>query len=184
MSGWIKARFDVILRPVILWGTILHWQQFRSWPHDSVAPCSKSGSTWCVGHEGRSYVFLKKVFNFQHLNFFHRRRGDPAAGCLLKSSSSCINISSKVTPFSLAEGCGRLGFLYLKKHLEILLKVRQVRDLMLLGSFESLRHNLLQWKRDKAARLLAVHSTAWSWVLHHALFHALSCKGVLTKHQE
>lgn len=29
---------------------------------------------------------------------------------------------------------------------------------MLLGSFENLRYNLLQWKRDKAVRLLAVHS--------------------------
>lgn len=53
-----------------------------------------------------------------------------------------------------------------------------MRDLTLLSSFESLRHNLLQWKRDKAVRLLAVHSMAWRWVLHHAHFHVLSYKVV------
>lgn len=62
--------------------------------------------------------------------------------------------------------------------MEILLKVRQVRDLTLLGSFESLRHNLLQRKHDKAARLLAVRSMAQHWLLHHARFHVLSYKVV------
>lgn len=117
-----------------------------------------------VGHRARSYVFLQKTFNLQHLNSFYKGKDNRAilssSLFLLKSSSSCINISSKLTPFSLAEDLWQAGILFYFFNLEILLKARQVRDLRLFGSFESLRHNLLQRKHDKAVRFLAVCSTA------------------------